>query len=306
MYSKIKQHNVGVLLGIIDLHAVLHIAKYGASAQGIAKKDESTFLIHNFLYKLRHICTKLPDAHIVFACDSMHSKRKEIFETYKFRRGTKTDEQIYLDSIAFPQFAEIKEYVLPAIGYRNVIEEEGYEADDVIASICKNYPVNNKIIVTEDKDLYQLLTTNTAVLTPKTCKYYTIDDFKEEYGIRPSKWAEVKTLGGCASDSIPGIHNITASGAVSQRCFGEKTALKYIRGEMSKNSTLYKSVSDPRNTSVIERNRKLVTLPYEGMPDVKIRANKLSVTGFLDMTEKYGFKVMQEDTDIFKRVLRLK
>ena len=80
MYSA-KKHNVNILLGIIDLHAVLHIAKYGASARGISKKDEDTFLIHNFLYKFRHICTKLPDAHIVFACDSMKSKRKEIFDT---------------------------------------------------------------------------------------------------------------------------------------------------------------------------------------------------------------------------------
>lgn len=306
MYSAKKQHNVNILLGIIDLHAVLHIAKYGASARGISKKDEDTFLIHNFLYKFRHICTKLPDAHIVFACDSMKSKRKEIFDMYKFRRGSKTDEQIYLDSIAFPQFAAIKEYVLPTIGYRNVIEEEGYEADDVIAAICKRYPVNNKIIVTEDKDLYQLLSNNTAILTPKNCKFYTTEDFKEEYGIRPSRWAEVKTLGGCASDNIPGIHNITASGAVSQKCFGEKTALKYIRGEMSKNSTQYRSVSDERNKGVTERNRKLVTLPYEGMPEVKIKANKLSFVKFIEVAEHYGFDVIKEDAEVFKRILRLK
>lgn len=298
--------NDNVLLGIIDLHAVLHIVKYGAMSRGIGIKEENTFLIHGFLYKLRHICTKMGNVHLIFACDSLTNKRRLIFPEYKQKRGDKTEDQLYLDSISYPQFSMIKEYVLPTIGFRNVVELEGYEADDVIASICKNYPNNYKIIVTEDKDMYQLLADNTAILHPRTGNYYTIDDFKEEYNLNPDKWALVKTYGGCSSDGIPGIYNITASGRIAQKGFGEKTALRYVRGEISKLKAQYASVHDERNKEIIERNRRLVTLPYEGTPKVKIRANKLSYSGFLDVVERYGFGTMGEDSLEFKRIWRLK
>lgn len=301
-----KHKNIDVPIGIIDLHAVMHIVKYGANAHGIPKSEENSFLIHAFLYKFRYLCSKLKDMHIVFACDSLSNKRKEIFKEYKIKRSEKTEEQIYLDKISYPQFAEIKEYVLPVIGYRNILEVEGYEADDVIAAICMKYPENMKVIVTEDKDLYQLLSPSTAILTPRSGKYYTDTNFQDEYLIDPSQWAEVKTLGGCVSDNIPGIYSITASGAISQKCFGEKTALKYVRGDMSPKSTQYQSVSDSRNKEVIARNRKLVTLPYEGMPDIKVRSNKLSFAGFLEIVEHYGFDVIKEDAGIFKYALRLK
>lgn len=301
-----KHKNIDVPIGIIDLHAVMHIVKYGANAHGIPKSEESSFLIHAFLYKFRYLCTKLKDMHIVFACDSLSNKRKEIFKEYKIKRSEKTEEQIYLDKISYPQFAEIKEYVLPTIGYQNILEVEGYEADDVIAAICMKYPENMKVIVTEDKDLYQLLSPSTAILTPRSGKYYTDTNFQEEYQIDPTQWAEVKTLGGCVSDNIPGIYSITASGAISQKCFGEKTALKYVRGDMSTKSTQYQSVSDERNKEVIARNRKLVTLPYEGMPDIKIRANKLNFANFLEIVEHYGFDIIKEDAGIFKYTLRLK
>lgn len=309
MHQSIKpvtQHrNVGVPIGIFDLHAIMHIVKYGANAYGIPKSEENTFLIYAFLYKLRYLCSKLRDMHIVFACDSLSNKRKDIFAEYKIKRSNKTEEQIYLDKISYPQFAEIKEYVLPVIGYRNILEVDEYEADDVIAAVCMKYPENAKVIVTEDKDLYQLLSPNTAILTPRSGKYYTDINFQEEYQIDPSQWAEVKTLGGCVSDNIPGIHNITTSGVISQKCFGEKTALKYIRGEMSTKSPQYQSVSDERNKEVIARNRKLVTLPYEGMPDIKVRSNKLSFAGFLEIVEHYKFDVIKEDAGIFKYALRL-
>ena len=298
--------NDNVVLGIIDLHAILHIVKYGAMTRGIGIKEENTFLIHGFLYKLRHICTKMGCVHLVFACDSLTSKRKSIFPEYKQKRGDKTEDQIYLDSIAYPQFSEIKQYVLPTIGFRNVIEFDGYEADDVIASICKHYPRNNKLIITEDRDMYQLLSENTAIMFPRSCNYYTIDDFKEEFQIQPDKWVLVKTYGGCTSDGIPGIYSITASGRIAQKGFGEKTALKYIRGEMSRMKAQYASVNDERNKDIIERNRRLVTLPYEGTPRVKIRSNSLSYSGFLDVVERYGFNTMGEDALEFKRIWRLK
>lgn len=299
-------NNDSVLLGIVDLHAVLHIAKYGAISRGIGMHEENTFLIHSFFYKFRHICSKLTGAHIVFACDSLTNKRKLIYPDYKYKRDTKTEDQIYIDNISYPQFTLIKTHVLPRLGYRNIIEFEGYEADDVIAAICKTYPKNNKIIVTEDKDLYQLLANNTAILSPKNCTYYSIEDFQNDYKITPDKWVDVKTYGGCSSDNIPGICNITASGRVSQKGFGEKTALKYVRGDLGKNSTLRLSVQDERNREIISRNRKLVTLPYEGTPNVKIRANKLSYSGFLDIVEEYNFHTIGEDALAFKHILRLK
>ena len=297
--------NDHITLCIIDLHAILHLVKHSAVSKGIHKDEENTFLIHGFLYKLRYLCSKIEPPHVVFACDSLTNHRKQVYKDYKYKRSDKTEEQIRLDGIAYPQFSAIKEYILPTIGYRNIIELDGFEADDVMASICKCYPRNNKIVITEDRDLYQVLRDNTIILSPRTHRFFTVDDFKEAYGITPDKWALVKTYGGCVSDSVPGINFITASGQVSSKRFGEKTALQYIRGEFSPVKSQYLSVQDERNKEIIERNKKLVTLPYEGTPRIKIKTNRLSFEGFLSIVEKYGFRQMDNDAPEFKRVLRL-
>lgn len=300
-----KTSNANTPIAIIDLHAVLHIVKYGGTKK-ISSKELDTFVVYNFLYKLRHICAKIQRSHVVFACDSVESKRKKIFRDYKGKRRIKTPEQKKLDAHVYPQFEQIRDYVLPEIGYENIFEDKGYEADDVIAQLCNTYTSNPKIIITEDKDLYQCLSSTACVFSPKNCTVYTKEDFIDEYRLRPSKWVHVKTIGGCVSDCIPGLEIINPDGKIAKRGIGEKTAIQYLRGELNRNGNAYLSVKHKHNEYRTRLNKRLVTLPYPGIKEFKIKPNNLKIQGLLNVAEHYGFDYIADDIENFSRILMLR
>ena len=297
--------NDKIKLVIIDLHAILHLVKY-SQGKKLKECEHNTFVIHGFLYKLRALMGKIGPAHVVFACDSVESKRKEIYKRYKSNRRNKPPEVLELDALAYPQFDAIKQEILPMIGYTNIFEVPGYEADDIIAKLCTSYPRNTKVLVTEDKDIYQCLSDNTAIFKPLTSKYFTKDDFMSTYRIKPDKWAMVKTLGGCSSDNIPGLSIINSKGLPSKRGFGERTALKYITGALGKSTSAYFSVDAEENREIKKRNKSLVTLPFPGLPELRIKPNMLSADGLLQVAKGYNFKYIEEDIEGFKEALFLK
>src|SRR5699024_11641010 len=99
-----------------------------------------------------------------------------------------------------PQFKMIKE-VMPDSGfYQDGIA--GYEADDVIGTVAQH--VDNLTIVSVARDLLQLINeTNRIWLTKKGYTeyyYYDYEAFKEQYGITPQQFIDVKALMGDASD----------------------------------------------------------------------------------------------------------
>ena len=241
---------------IIDLHSILHNVKHGVGkTTRLAHEEIPTFVIYGFLYKLRNIMKSISHDTVVFACDSDTSKRKEIFAGYKNRKNSKTQDQLDLDEAAYPQFAAIKNYVLPTMGFKNVFEFDGYEADDVIARICLDHPLHSKIIATSDEDMYQLLDDRTWILKHDNMKLYGVNDFKGEYGIDPSMWIRVKAYGGCSSDTVPGLMMFTKEGVPSKKGIGKTTALKYLRGEYAKTSSAFKSFSDTRNKQRLKLNK---------------------------------------------------
>lgn len=152
-----------------------------------------------------------PD-NVIIAWDmGSKSVRNEWYEGYKANRVAPPEEMV-------PQFDMIKE-VMHDIGfYQDGIA--GYEADDVIGTVAQH--VDNLTIVSGDRDLLQLINeTNQIWLTKKgytEYHYYDYEAFKEQYGITPQQFIDVKALMGDASDGYSGVQGI-----------GEKTALKLIQ-----------------------------------------------------------------------------
>lgn len=152
-----------------------------------------------------------PD-NVIIAWDmGSKSVRNEWYEGYKANRVAPPEEMV-------PQFDMIKE-VMHDIGfYQDGIA--GYEADDVIGTVAQH--VDNLTIVSGDRDLLQLINeTNRIWLTKKgytEYHYYDYEAFKEQYGITPQQFIDVKALMGDASDGYSGVQGI-----------GEKTALKLIQ-----------------------------------------------------------------------------
>lgn len=278
---------------IIDHSALCHAVKFSLGKYKLSHNEKPTFVIYGYLQMLQFLFKRVYPDRVVIACDSKKSKRKKKYPLYKENRNNKTQEQEQLDSIAYPQFLILKEHILPDIGFKNIFEVKGLEADDVIASICKSNPNSDIVIVSRDKDLYQLLTENVAIFDPTNKSYFTIKDFKKLYGITPDRWAEVKEIAGCTTDNVKGIEGVA-----------EKTAIKYLLGKLPQKYISYKNIV--KGEKIIKRNRKLVLLPYKGTPTFDVIPNRLSKKAFEKIAKAYGFKSITKDIDYWIKTLKLR
>ena len=141
--------------------------------------------------------------------------RHKEFKEYKAHRKKMPDELV-------SQIPLIKEIIND---YNIAIcSKEGYEADDVIGTLAKEAEKRNcdTIIVTGDKDAFQLISPHTKIMTTikgvTEVKIYDEEDIRKKYGVGPEKIVDVLALKGDVSDNIPGVPGI-----------GEKTALALIK-----------------------------------------------------------------------------
>ncbi|HEX9874268.1 MAG TPA: DNA polymerase I, partial [Deferrimonas sp.] len=136
--------------------------------------------------------------------------RKEIYPEYKANRLKMPEDLV-------PQIPVIKALVrafnMPAI------EQEGFEADDIIATLAKKYAAEGMdiTIVTGDKDLMQVVSERIRLLDTMKDKFSGLQEVAERFGGGPEKVVEVQALAGDASDNVPGVPGV-----------GEKTAVKLI------------------------------------------------------------------------------
>jgi DNA polymerase-1 len=292
---------------LIDFMSLAHTTKFALAKTKLSKGEESTFIIYGFFLKLNFLLKKTRANQVVFALDSKTSKRKELYPEYKAKRKqSKTPAQIKLDKLAYPQFTKLTDEILPEIGYRNLFSVDGLEADDIIGSICKQNKNDQIIIVSSDKDMYQLLTNNVCMISPSTNKYYTISDFRNEYHIEPKIWKRVKSLGGCSSDQISGVPIPPKDKTKRQTHVGEKGALNYLTGKMKPNTKAFKAIESRAGKDVINRNKALVILPFRGTPTFAIRPDRLKYKKFLDICENLGFKSILANPETWKSILKLR
>src|SRR3989441_8228175 len=153
---------------------------------------------------------------VAVAWDTRPAERLEVASDYKADRRPTPD----LLSEQFPYFRPIVE----AFGYRN-LEFEGWEADDVIATLATRSDEAGirTCIVSTDRDAFQLVSENVSLMmTPRGVSdvhVYTPDRVEARYGIRPEQIPDFIGLKGDTSDNIPGIPGIgdkTAGQLVAQ------------------------------------------------------------------------------------------
>jgi DNA polymerase I len=153
---------------------------------------------------------------VAVAWDTRAVHRHELSEDYKSDRRPMPD----LLGEQFPHFRPIVE----AFGYRN-LEFEGWEADDVIATLATRADEEGikTVVVSTDRDAFQLVTDNVVLMmTPRgvaDVNVYTPDRVEARYGIRPDQIPDFIGLKGDTSDNIPGVPGIgdkTAGQLVAQ------------------------------------------------------------------------------------------
>jgi DNA polymerase-1 len=261
---------------LIDANSICHAAKH--SMGDLSWEEKKVGVIFGFLRQLLSLAKKFESNRFIFAWDTRSSVRSQFYPGYKGRRKKdKTPEEKELDNIAYDQFNILRDEVLPEIGFLNSFWQEGYEADDVIASIVHCNKKEKIVIISTDEDLYQLLSENVTMYSIRKKQEYTLHNLWKDCHIPPQDWADVKAIAGCSSDDVPGIVGV-----------GEKTACKYLNRQLSVIHKTYRSIKEGKE--LIERNLKLVTLPYPGTDKIVIKEdNKLSLNGFLNVCNRYGF-----------------
>jgi DNA polymerase-1 len=127
--------------------------------------------------------------------------RHEIYAEYKANRGDVPENLV-------PQFPMVRT-VCDILGIP-YIEENGVEADDLIASYATTAKESCLLteIVSSDKDLIQVMSDNIAVYDPMKSQFLSSESVFEKYGIYPHQMIDFQALVGDTSDNIPGIAGV--------------------------------------------------------------------------------------------------
>lgn len=157
------------------------------------------------------------------------------------------------------QIPLIREWV-EASGWA-VLEEEGWEADDLIAAAVAHRGEHTTYIVSADKDLAQLVSAHVFLTVPRKKGILEVmgpDEVKTSYGVPPEAIADYLALLGDSSDNIPGVPGVGPKTAVNLlEQFGSVDALMADLDAVPQ-AGLREKLKDARE--ILDRNRQLVAL----------------------------------------------
>jgi DNA polymerase-1 len=216
-----------------------------------------TGILFAFVRDLRTMSDLHQADRVVIAFDTGFSHRKKLNAHYKSSRVYTPEEEEEMRAF-HKEMDRLRDEILPALGYKNVWQSNGFEADDLIAAGCATLADHEEgVIVTADNDLWQCVRPNVRWWNPITKRTVTYDSFRKEWGIRPEKWVRVKAIAGCKGDDVVGVVGV-----------GEKTAVKWLKGEVPAGTVKYNSIV--LASTLIESNMPLVKLPFPGIeiPDI--------------------------------------
>jgi DNA polymerase-1 len=206
-------------LFLIDGPSLVYRAFFALPESIATSTGVPTNAIFGFASMLVKIVTEHGVCPTVVAWDAGTSGRSELFSEYKSQRRSRPD--------LLKQQWPAMEPLVEAFGYRNV-RVEGYEADDVIASLAERAlaadPPVPVMIVTGDRDVFQLIDERGLIKVMATSrgitdtKVYDRQAVIDRYGIAPELIPDFYGLKGDTSDNIPGVPGI-----------GDKTASELLQ-----------------------------------------------------------------------------
>lgn len=190
---------------IIDGNALIHRG-FHAIRPLFTKSGEMTNAVYGFTTVLLGVLKKEKPDYIAVTFDKKGPTHRHVaFKDYKATRIKAPDE-------LYGQIPRIKS-IVTALNMP-IFEMDGFEADDVIASlVAKTEDAGlDTVIVTGDKDTLQLVSDHVTVASPvkgyNEVFYYTPQSVVEKLGVTPKQVIDYKALCGDSSDNIPGVHGI--------------------------------------------------------------------------------------------------
>lgn len=201
-------------LFIIDGSYLLYRSYYGLSelktSTGIP-----TQAIYGFVRTLKKIIDHYNPQSLVVVWDGKQKTfRSEIYAEYKATRQA-----------APSDLGQQKEKIQEILDHMSIcqITQEGFEADDIIATIAHHEKIKQVLLVCPDKDMFQLLRKNLMIIDPFKDAIVTQELYEAKMGFPIERLPDYFALLGDTSDNIPGVKGIGAKGA--QKLFTTYTSL---------------------------------------------------------------------------------
>ena len=204
------------LLMLMDGHAMVYRAFHAIPEPlNVSKTGEEVRAVYGFLNAFLRALLDWNPTHCAIAFDlPVPTFRHKEFPEYKAQRPPPPPE-------LRPQFARVKDF-MTAFGVP-IFEKAGFEADDVLGSLCRQAEEGqiDTVVLSGDSDLLQLVSPYVKVVLSYSVQRTTVYDtekVKERYGgLGPETVPDIKALTGDSSDNIPGVPGV-----------GSKTAIKLL------------------------------------------------------------------------------
>ncbi|MBQ2658298.1 MAG: DNA polymerase I [Erysipelotrichaceae bacterium] len=272
---------------LIDGNSVLFRGFYATCYGNIMKTSKGVYT--NAVYAFANMLNKAlntikPDYCVVAFDKGKHTFRHDIAEDYKAGRRETPEELV-------GQFDLVREmmdaYQIPYLEYDSI------EADDIIGSLAKKYPLET-CILSSDRDMLQLIddTTSVYVMRKGMSDIARMDEkaLMEEYGLKPYQIIDYKALAGDKSDNIKGVEGVGDKTAVKllseyDTCEGIYENIDSIQGKLKE-----KLIRDKEScflSKILATIKTDVEVPHV-LDDFKVNVNEDRRNDFFDKYEMYS------------------
>ena len=215
MNSSSSPQSSNKTLYIIDSYGLIYRSYYAFISRPLTNKDgENVSAVFGFFRNLKAVLDKYKPHGLVAAFDPKGPTfRHQMYDQYKATRQ-KTPEDLHAQ-------VPVIEEILVALGIP-VLRQDGFEADDVIATLAKQCCQQGRPcrILSADKDLMQLVDCTTEILKPDKAGGWEVvgaAGVEAEWGVPPEGMLDLLSLIGDTADNVPGVPGV-----------GIKTALKLL------------------------------------------------------------------------------
>ncbi len=280
---------------IIDSFALIFRAYYAYPPTLSTKDGQLMNAVYGFGTLMLEVIKKFEPEYIVAVFDSASPTiRSTEFATYKANRKERDPELISQIPLVRKL---IESFEIP------VLNVEGYEADDIIATLCKTHDDTNleKIVVTGDKDLFQLINDHTyAYMAGRTfsqSKLYKRENVIEKMEITPEQVPDYKGLAGDPSDNIPGVAGIGDKSA--RQLLQKYNSIEEIYEDIENVDNKWKNRLS-ENYEIAIKSKELATV----VPDVPIsfklesaKFHKFPLENVIKLFEEFEFKSLKKKVE---------
>lgn len=276
---------------LIDLSHMAHRVHH--TMGHLISHDTRTGVVYGFFEQL-YALAKEPRFHsnrVEVFTDSKTSHRRNEFAGYKSgRRTEKTPEEMEELQVLCKQVSLLKHRILPMIGIP-VYRQKGLEADDLMAYAARVLSKNKKqaVMVTSDADLCQCITPYVSWYDPTRQNLQTAETFPSWKGVTPTQWGMVKAIGGCSSDSVPGVSGVS-----------EKSAVAFLNDTLPHHHARYQKITSAFASGEIERWKNLVVLPHHTLAPFQLKPPRYQPDIFFKVCKKLGLDSYLTDAGMKK------